>query len=202
MAQKIRIERFSDKNINDYENLTKLDQNGKLCYCSFWHAKWASIDEYDKVKEDNPNRLKNCVIDKMRSNFHVGAIAYIDEEPGAWISVGPLTDFYWSWKRVAQLGISAQNIAGIMCFTIAPNFRGKGLQKHILIELINYGKQQKWTSIEAYPFSNEAILKHGDALKWPGLTKGYEQSGFTKTQDHWLSSDDYKRFIYNIDLEL
>src|SRR4051812_46133256 len=104
MKRKIRIEQFSDKNIDAYERLTKLGDNGKLCYCSFWHAKWTSMADYDKAKEERPEQLKACVIERMRSQFHVGVIVYVDDQPSAWVSVGPLTDFYWSWKRVAHIG--------------------------------------------------------------------------------------------------
>lgn len=101
---------------------------------------------------------------------------------------------------MAQIGEIAQKTAGIICFTIAPEFRGQGLQSQILEELKAYGKSKGWTSIEAYPFSNEAIKKHGEALKWPGVTTGYERAGFKKAQDHWLSSTDAQRFIYKAEL--
>ena len=79
-------------------------------------------------------------------------------------------------------------------------FRGKKLQGKILEELKKYGAAQGWTSIEAYPFSNETIEKHGDALKWPGMTSGYERAGFRRLQDHWLSSAEYQRSIYEFSL--
>jgi len=196
----IRIEPFSDKNIGDYERLTKLGDDGKLCYCSFWHSKWSSMAEYDQVKRDQPDRLKACVIDRMRSQFHVGVIVYLNDKACAWVSVGPVTDFYWARRRVAQIGEIAKTTAGIMCFTIAPDFRGQRLQSRILNELKSYGASKGWTSIEAYPFSNEAIAKHGEALKWPGMTSGYEHAGFKKSQDHWLSSEDAQRYIYTLNL--
>lgn len=200
MNAEIRIEQFTDHNISDYEKLTKLGDDGKLCYCSFWHAKWNSMAEYDKVKAENPDRLKACVVDRMRSQFHVGVIAYSGDKPCAWISVGPLIDFYWAWKRVAHIGEIAKTTAGIMCFTIAPEFRGQKLQRPILDALKAYGKEKGWTAIEAYPFAKEAIEKHGDALKWPGLVSGFQHAGYQKLQDHWLSSPDYQRYIYKIDL--
>lgn len=172
MSHKIRIEQFTDKNIADY----------------------------DQVKKEDPERLKACVIDRMRSQFHVGVIAYIDDQPAAWISVGPITDFFWAWRRVGQVGDIAKTTAGIMCFTIAPEFRYKGFQNSILAELKKYGAEKAWTSIEAYPFSNQAIEKHGDALKWPGLTGGYEKAGYVKAQNHWLSSPEAERYIYKMEL--
>jgi len=196
----IRIEQFSDHNIADYEKLAKFGGDGKLCYCSFWHQKFSSIDEYDQMKKDNPERLKACVVDRMHSNFHVGVIAYIDDKPAAWISFGPLTDFYWSWRRVVQIGDEAKHTAGIMCFTLAPEFRGQKLQPKILDELKGYGASRGWKSIEAYPFTDAAIEKHGIALQWPGRTKGFENAGFKYLSAHWLSSPAAERSIYKFEL--
>lgn len=156
--------------------------------------------EYDKVKKEDPNRLRACVIDRMKSHFHVGVIAYINDQPAAWISVGPITDFFWAWRRVAQVGEIAKTTAGIMCFTIAPEFRYKGFQTEILSELKIYAKEKGWTSIESYPFSNAAIEKHGPALQWPGLTNGYEKAGYVKSQNHWLSSPEAERYIYKMEV--
>ena len=99
-----------------------------------------------------------------------------------------------------DVGEVAKTTAGVMCFTVAPEFRGQGLQSQILTELKQYGKSKGWTSIEAYPFSNDAIAKHGAALKWPGMTAGYENAGFKLLQDHWLSSSDAQRFIYQAEI--
>lgn len=200
MSEELKIEQFSNKNIADYEKLTKTGDDGKLCYCSFWHQKWSSLAEFHKAKEVDPDSMKACVIERMRSQFHVGVIAYKNNIPCAWVSVGPLIDFHWTWKRVTQVGEAAKNIAGIMCFTIAPEFRGQKMHPKILEALKGYGTKKGWKTIEAYPFSNEAIEKHGVALKWPGLSSGYELAGFKKLQDHWLSSPDAQRYIYKVDL--
>ena len=200
MSNAISLEQFSDRNIADYEMLTGKGDDGKICYCSFWHGKWGSIEAYDNVKRTNPEQLKACVIDRMRSNFHVGVLAYVKEKPCAWVSVGPIIDFYWAWRRVGQLGDEAKNTAGIMCFTVADEFRGQKMQVKVTEALKQYGKEKGWKRIEAYPFSYHAIQKHGKALLWPGLTENYEKSGFSKLQDHWLSSPEAERFIYKHDL--
>jgi GNAT superfamily N-acetyltransferase len=195
----ITLAQLSDDNVADYERLTHEDK-GSPCYCSFWHQKWTSMEDYDREKAEHPERLKACVLERMRAKFHVGVIAYADGKPCAWVSVGPLIDFYWTWRRVAHVGDAAKQIAGIMCFRIAPEFRGQKLQSKILETLKTYGAAQGWRSIEAYPFSDEAIATHGSALAWPGRIAGYEGAGFTKDNDHWLSSDGAQRFIYRVEI--
>lgn len=200
MTKKIRIEQLSEENFEDYASIAAKGSDGKICYCSFWHQKWSSMEEYDNAKKDGPEKLKNCVLEKVRSNFHVGVVAYFDDEPCAWISVGPLIDFYWTWRRVAQIGEEAKTVAGITCFTTAKKYRNLEIKIATLEALKLYGKEKGWTKIEGYPFSEDAILEHGIELKWPGEIVEFENSNFTKICDHWLSSSNCERYIYEVKL--
>jgi GNAT superfamily N-acetyltransferase len=194
-----RIEKLSEQNFADYEKLTSCESGGG-CYCSFWHQKISSMQEWDQRKKENPQLNRQIVLDKVRTGYHVGVLVYREQELLAWISVGPLTDFYWSWKRLAHLGEEAKTVGGVMCFTMAPQHRGQGLQAKILEELKVYGREQGWTRIEGYPFDASALEKHKDQVIWPGMTKGYEGAGFAKTGPHWLSQAEAERSIFHCEL--
>jgi len=195
----IRIERLCESNFADYESLTCRQAHGG-CYCSFWHQKWASLAEWEKSQKETPERNRQMVFEKMRSGFHVGVLAYQGSDLVAWLSVGPLIDFYWTWKRTIQVGEDAKSIAGITCFTVAPQHRGKGLQAKVLEALKLYGKEQSWKAIEGYPFDESALEKHKQEVIWPGLAKGFAKAGFTRTDPHWLSSPDAERSVYRVGL--
>ncbi len=197
----IRIERLSENNFADYERLTCRQAHGG-CYCSFWHQKWLSMADWEKCQKETPERNRQIVFEKMRSGFHVGVLVYRDKELIAWLSVGPLIDFQWTWKRVIQVGEEAKSIAGITCFTIASSFRGQGLQSNILEALKNYGREQGWTAIEGYPFDASALEKHKQDVIWPGLTNGFAKAGFARTDAHWLSNGDAERSIYRVELAM
>jgi GNAT superfamily N-acetyltransferase len=202
----ITLQPLTLANLADYERLTQHGDEGQACYCSFWHAKWASMDHYHQVQRDEPERLRESVVQKVKSGFHVGVVAYDSAGaagpgvPCAWISVGPLTDFFWTWRRVAQVGEAARSIAGIVCFTLAPEYRGRGFQLEVLSALKEYGRAREWSAIEGYPFADSAIATHGDKLKWAGLTNGFERAGFERVGDHWLNHPDYMRSIYSLQL--
>lgn len=195
----IRIEQLTEQNFKDYEVLTSCESGGG-CYCSFWHQKITSMQEWDTRKRENPELNRQIVFDKVKTGYHVGVLVYSENDLLAWISVGPLIDFYWTWKRTTQLGEVSKNIAGITCFTVAPKFRGQGLQAKILEKLKEYGKAKGWTTIEGYPFDASAIEKHKEHVLWPGLTKGFEDAGFSKLGPHWLNSSDAERSIFKVDL--
>lgn len=193
----IRVERLTESNFSDYETLTNCESGGG-CYCSFWHQKISSMQEWDQRKNENPMLNRQIVLDKVKTGFHVGVLAYEGTDLLAWTSVGPLTDFYWTWKRMIQIGDDAKQIAGITCFTISPGHRGKGLQSVILAGLKDYGRQQGWIALEGYPFDASAIEKHKEHVLWPGLTKGFEEAGFERIGAHWLNSAEAERSIYKV----
>lgn len=195
----IRIEKLSEENFKDYETLTSCESGGG-CYCAFWHQKISSMEEWDTRKKENPMLNRQIVLDKVKTGFHVGVLAYSGNDLLAWISVGPLTDYYWTWKRMIHVGEDAKNIAGITCFTVAPKFRGQGLQAIILEQLIEYGKKVGWSAIEAYPFDQSAIEKHKEHVLWPGLTKGFEEAGFERIEAHWLNNPEAERSIFKVKL--
>lgn len=192
-----RIEKLSEKNFSDYETLTSCESGGG-CYCSFWHQKITSMQEWDQRKQENPKLNRQIVLDKVQTGYHVGVLVYQEHELVAWISVGPLIDFYWAWKRVAHLGEQAKFVAGIMCITLAPKYRGQGLQSKILTQLKDYGREQGWKSIEGYPFDANAVEKHKVLVAWPGMTKGFKEAGFIKTGEHWTSQPDWERSLFEL----
>ncbi|HWU43905.1 MAG TPA: GNAT family N-acetyltransferase [Bdellovibrio sp.] len=195
----IQIKKLTTENFADYEKLTSCESGGG-CYCSFWHQKWASMADWEKCKKETPEVNRNIIFEKVRSGFHVGALAYENNNLLAWISVGPMTDFFWTWRRALSHQDQAKDIAGIVCFTVAPEFRGQGVQRRVLETLKEYSREQKWKSIEAYPFDKSALEKHKSDVIWPGLENGYIEAGFQRLGPHWLSNENAERSIYNFDL--
>lgn len=195
----LSLQKLSLENFSDYESLTSC-QSGGGCYCSFWHQKWTSMADWEKCKKETPEANRSIVLEKVKTGFHIGVLVYENSKLVAWISVGPIIDFYWTWKRVGMLGDLAKTTAGIVCFTIAKSHRGQGRQKEILEALKIYGREQGWTSIEGYPFDTSAIEKHKDDVIWPGVPKGFIESGFQHLGPHWLSSSDAERSIFRYQL--
>ncbi|OGS05186.1 MAG: hypothetical protein A3I76_00645 [Elusimicrobia bacterium RIFCSPLOWO2_02_FULL_61_11] len=199
MTAKLELKPLSEETFADYETITK-NEGGGGCYCAFWHQKWANMKGWEEQCKTRPEKNKAIVLEKMRAGFHVGVMAYENGKPAAWVCAGPLTDFYWTWKRLAVVGESANKIAGVLCLAVVPDYRGKGLQERLLLALKDYGKLQGWEFLEGYPFDEEAIKKHGAGVLWCGYPRGYERAGFERLGAHWLSSADAPRSIYRLKL--
>ena len=156
--------------------------------------------DWEACQKNTPERNRQMVFEKMRSGFHVGALAFDGSTAVAWISVGPVTENFWTWKRVAALGERAADVAGITCLNIAEGHRGSGIQGKVIAALKEYGRQLAWKTIEAYPFDASAIKRHGDGVLWPGTTRAFEEAGFVRLGAHWLSQPEFERSMFGCDI--
>jgi hypothetical protein len=159
------------------------------------------MDEWDRRKAEAPELNRSCMLDKIRSRFHLGVLAFRGQQLVAWISVGLVHEFYWAWRRVSQLGDSAKLIACIPCITRKTEVRDSLPESDLLKALIDYGKQMGWKSLEGYPCDRSAIDQHGQAVTWAGFPEDFEHAGFRRVGEHWLASKELPRSIYRIDLE-
>lgn len=194
----LHLETLTEANFEAFASMINCEDAG--CYCSFWHQKWSSMEEWDRRKAENPALNKACMLEKVRARFHLGTLVYRGPEVVAWVSVGPMPDFYWAWRRVAQVGDSARTVAVIPCITRKAGFRDEVSESSILLALREYGKAQGWTAIEGYPFDRETIDRLGEAVTWPGFPEDFERAGFARVGEHWLNSKEYPRSIYRVDL--
>lgn len=199
MSHAIEIQALSERNFDDYVALTGCGRDGG-CFCSFWHQRWASSDDWKARQRDAPDLNRECVRERLRSGFHVGVLAYRDGALLGWVAVAPLPEVYWCWRRVAQLGLDAERVAGILCMTLSPDARGEGMQSQVLSALADYGRSRTWKTLEGYPFDPSAIQLHGDELAWPGYTEGFRAAGFERSDSHWLSRSGHERSVYRLDL--
>jgi hypothetical protein len=99
---------LTELNFDHYEALTRAEASGKTgCYCAFWHQKFASSAEWDRRQKEEPLKNRDAVLARVRGGFHVGVLVYDDGVLAAWISVSPVNEVYWAWKRASVLGADA-----------------------------------------------------------------------------------------------
>ena len=195
MSDFIRLEILSFENFSDFEQLTAHGKDGG-CYCAFWHQRFSTMEEWKERERTAPEKNRSCMRQRVDSNFHVGVLAYEGDQLLAWISVSPVAEVYWAWRRTAALGTEAKTTACITCITIAQAARGRGFQGKLLKSLLEHAKKQGWTAVEGYPFDEEAVQAGKTDLHWPGLVKGFVEAGFEHAGPHWLSQPGLPRSIY------
>lgn len=132
------------------------------CYCCFYHI--PSPEWERRTSAQNREYAREAI----QSGGMSGYLACLGGEAVGWVNAGPR-------KRYARLGKedSPDNACSIVCFTIAPSLRGKGIATRLLKAVVE-GAKGKYDYIEAYPLKGEQSC----AFHYHGPLDMYLKAGF------------------------
>ena len=158
---------FSDGNIN------------KGCYC-VWHH-WTEKHEYERnllPAEERPSVKRNYAIELIKQGRLHGFVAWHENEIIGFCNADLKNNYFRLSKERnpdSWIGIDSNDkVMAIVCFTIDPNYRGKGIAKKLLSYACEFASRNGYDYIESYPSNGEFN---------PNLCCGnrsmYESQGFT-----------------------
>lgn len=155
------------------------------CYCTWFHMD----KEYEKrvgeeVKADGSadalrRSLKNAAVTFLNDNTLHGYLAYADGIPIGWCNANDksafrrfdfdaeITDFI----RKSGSG----KIKTVVCFVIAPEYRGKGVATALLERVIADAQADGYTAVEGYP---RLQYNNREPFGYNGTMRLYEKCGF------------------------
>jgi GNAT superfamily N-acetyltransferase len=136
---------------------------GATCWCMWWRQRTG-----DAVKN------KKVMRSLVGGGDEPGLLAYADEVPVGWISVGRREQF-------AQLMRSPQykpsdddhNVFAIVCFYVDPRSKGSRVASALLDAAIEWARGRGASAIEAYPNMTPDFMGSLDA---------YARRGFSRTR--------------------
>lgn len=139
---------FSDGNVN------------KGCYC-VWHH-WTEKEEYKRSQlpvEERAFCKRNYAMKLIEHDKLHGFVAYNNEKVIGFCNAD-LKDTYFRFSKEnnpsSWIGIENDDkVLAIVCFTIAPNYRGKGIAKKMLNYACEFAKKNGYDYIESYPSDGE-----------------------------------------------
>jgi GNAT superfamily N-acetyltransferase len=181
----------------DFGRVTAHGDDGEPCWCAFWHTNPGGTTGWKELRARHPTCPRDTQWSRVVAGFHVGALAYRGDALVGWLGVAPLPEVFWAWRRVAALGPSAGETAGITCFTLLPTERGHGVAAEVLAALPGYARARGWRRVEAYPFA-DAARRSNPALAWAGAEQTYRAAGFGGDEPHWLSRPGFERAIVTL----
>ena len=158
---------FSDGNIN------------KGCYC-VWHH-WTEGHEYERSRlpiEERPLVKRNYAIELIEQGRLHGFTAWHENKMIGFCNADLKNNYFRMSKDKnpdSWIGIDGNaKVMAIVCFTIDPAYRGKGIAKKLLSYACDSAKENGYNYIESYPSDGEFN---------PDLCCGnrsmYESQGFT-----------------------
>lgn len=139
---------FSDGNIN------------KGCYC-VWHH-WTEKHEYERSQlpsEEQPFCKRNYAAYLIRHDQLHGFAAY-DKGKMIGFCNADLKDRYFRLSKENNPGSwigtdDSDKVLAIVCFTVAPDYRGKGIAKKLLHHACAFAKKSGYNYVESYPSDGE-----------------------------------------------
>jgi len=167
MKVKKFIQQLSINNLEDFFTLFSNDTCEK-CQCTFYFSannmdSWArmSIAEVKKLRED------------ITSKCHDGYIYYIDNEPVAWCQCVYPQDVPYLQKL---LNIEkSENTKIISCFFIKKEYRGKGIQKELLQNVLVQCKNEGIDLIYSIPVFDDFLKTVDEKRKNEKLHTGHKK---------------------------
>jgi GNAT superfamily N-acetyltransferase len=120
------------------------------CYCTFYH-----LDESAEAALDGTGKegMRNCAKTLIRDGALQGYLAYLDDTIVGWCNAGEKSNFprLRTRKELWDADDSTVKIKSIVCFTVAPAMRGKGIAAQLLDRVCSDAAAEGFSCIEAYP---------------------------------------------------
>lgn len=124
------------------------------CYCHFYHVPqpiaWESLDAH-------ANRI--AIASRIEVGEMEGFLAYADDTVVGWVNAQPLHKLQHCWARLGIERPTAElppsEMAAIVCFVIAPEWRRQGVARALLQGLIASFTARGIQRVYAFPFRHD-----------------------------------------------
>lgn len=155
------------------------------CYCTGWQMtkEEEKAQLFDKMKEgfaygdENFIRvLREIATRQIASKALQGYLAYVDGVSIGWCNANDKASFPAESANGFRLHAPAENREkAVVCFEIAPEYRGKGVATALLKRVVTDAKAEGYAAVEGYP------QPHDERFEWDytGPVRLYEKVGFT-----------------------
>lgn len=158
----ITIKRLRTELITDYlhffDNVAFTDNpKWASCYCYYDLANCANAEWEARTGEQNREAAQAAIV----SGSMQGYLAYLDGQPVGWCHADAKNCFplYRNVPHAAEQSELAQTGA-IVCFLVAPDYRGQGIGQQLLESVCAGFKKDGYKYVEGYP--NKAAATAGE----------------------------------------
>jgi GNAT superfamily N-acetyltransferase len=180
----IEIKKLSPELINEYIeyfDTVAFTDNPEWdgCYCVFYHFNEALEVDQKKYEEEGGTYYKKELAKRFIEDGTLkGYLAFVDGFVVGWCNVNDKHMYCkFSKENRPELWDETTNnkkIKSIVCFTIAPKMRKKGIATKILKRICEDAKKDGYDFVEAYPGTGET-----NERSYHGPYTLYEKNGFT-----------------------
>jgi GNAT superfamily N-acetyltransferase len=147
------------------------------CYCGFYDTPG---DEWDASAESGPAHRK-ARAGLIRSGKAHGLMAFVDNRVVGWCNAQARSSFLNMRRYSTVIDNPAEQVGSIMCFLVAPGYRGKGIGTLLLNAACDKFRRDRLQVAEGYPTTNP--IKRTLEIPWAeenykGSLNMYLKAGF------------------------
>lgn len=177
-SQTIRIYPVTADRWPDLEQLFGESGAYAGCWCMFWRLE-RSV--FRQLKGDGVRSLLKQMVEQGQEP---GLLAYIDDQPAGWCSLGPRQDFLGLENHAILRRVDDQPVWSVVCFFVRPENRQQGVAQLLLQAAIDYARAHGAQILEGYPIDMAAPCLSGqrlDSLKaYMGVVSLFSRMGFVE----------------------
>jgi GNAT superfamily N-acetyltransferase len=193
-AHRIEIHPATVARFADVETiLAPKNSDAPACWCLSYRL--PNQEQRDLRGADRAARLRRYA----EQGAPPGVIAYVDGEAAGWCSVAPRESHHRLTHSRTIPTLDAVAVWSIVCFVVRPQFRRRGLARHLLAGAVEYARECGAPAIEGYPIDS-ASGKISSAFAYVGTTRLFESVGFERALQTSSKSGGAARWLMRLDL--
>jgi GNAT superfamily N-acetyltransferase len=181
-AVKVEVQDLTPELLDDYlqffdkEAFTDFPEWAE-CYCGFYDTPG---DKWDTSPESGPVHRK-ARAERIKSGKAHGLLAFVDNRVIGWCNAQARSNFANMRKYSTAIDNPAEQVGSIMCFLVAPGYRGKGVGTLLLNTACDKFRRDRLQVAEGYPTTNP--IKREWEIPWAeenykGSLSMYLKAGF------------------------
>jgi len=167
-----------------FDNRAFTDDSPYRCYCQIYQ-----MTKEDKKEAEDEARAKGLgggeisrrvAARQIKSGALRGYLAYVDGKAIGWCNINAKANFpAESCDGSRFYSPPEKREKAVVCFLIAPEFRGKGVAESLLRRAAADAKAEGFAAVEGYPAKRE------ERYEWDcaGPARLFEKCGFTKVRE-------------------
>ncbi|MDD4796574.1 MAG: GNAT family N-acetyltransferase [Eubacteriales bacterium] len=163
-----------------FENRAFTDDSPYRCYCHMYQmTKEQYQAAYDKAQmQQDPGRASREVAERQIADGVLrGYLAYVDGKSVGWCNANDRANYPVEPAYDVPFYAPAENHEkAVVCFEIAPEYRGKGIATALLNRVIADAKIEGYLAVISFP------VVRSERYEWDcqGPARLYEKAGFVK----------------------